>query len=280
MIRINVVSELYFEYAKECMEEFPECEFILGDHDFEDSQILWGNVNTTALPLCRNLKWVHTNSAGVDAFIKDKDLFPKTAKLTTATGAYNLTISEYLLATHLSLYKNLHLYRDNQNEQIWKRAGDIKCISGSTVVILGMGDIGTAYAKLLKAMGAYVIGIRRSDTRKPDFVDEIYLGDKLESVLPRADMLAITLPGTEKTKNMITKKELSIMKDGAMIMNIGRGMIINTNDLCDALESGKISAVGLDVVDPEPLPKEHKLWGMKNVIITPHTSGEFASSYT
>lgn len=276
MTKINIANKHCFDFLEECKKEFPNCEFIIGEsRGFKDCEIIWGLPNASTLSEYKNLRWIQSIFAGVDNYVQNKDIIPNNLKLTTATGVYDLTISEYLLATHLSLYKNLHLYRDNQSECLWKGIGGIKSIKGSTVLVWGMGGIGTSYAKLVKNMGAYVIGVRRADNSKPDFVDEIYLADEVHKVLHKADMIAVTMPKTSKTDNLINKNMIDKMKDGAMIMNIGRGSIINTDDLCDALESGKLSGAGLDVVDPEPLPNDHKLWKMKNVIITPHTSGLF-----
>lgn len=275
MIKVGILNELYFEYVEEFRKEFEDCEFTLYEEtEFTDSEIIWGNLEVSQMNKYPNLRWVQSLFAGVDNYVDKKMEIPINVKITAANGVYDITIAEYLLGVHLSLYKNLNTYRDNQSENLWKISNqEVRFIKGSTVLVWGMGGIGTQYAKFVKSMGAYVIGVRRTDKNKPEFVDEIYLAHEVEEVLYKADMIVVTMPKTSKSENLIDKNKLTRMKDGAMIMNIGRGKIINTEDLCDALESGKLSGAGLDVVEPEPLPKEHRLWKMKNVIITPHASG-------
>ena len=120
-----------------------------------------------------------------------------------------------------------------------------------------------------------MIGVRRTGTDKPDFVDELIHTDKLDEYLPQADCVAITLPGTTATKGMFDAERMAKMKDGAILLNVGRGMIVDTDVLCAALENGKLAGAGVDVTDPEPLPADHPLWKMENAVITPHISGGY-----
>jgi phosphoglycerate dehydrogenase-like enzyme len=125
----------------------------------------------------------------------------------------------------------------------------------------------------MKALGAYVIGVRRTMQPKPECVDELYLSDKLDELLPRADIVAMVLPGVASTAGIIGREQLALMKDGAVIVNGGRGSAIDTEALCDALESGHLGGAGLDVTLPEPLPTGHRLWKIENAVITPHIAG-------
>lgn len=120
-----------------------------------------------------------------------------------------------------------------------------------------------------------MIGVRRTGTDKPGFVDELIHTDKLDEYLPQADCVAITLPGTTATKGMFDAERMAKMKDGAILLNVGRGMIVDTDALCAALENGKLAGAGVDVTDPEPLPADHPLWKMENAVITPHISGGY-----
>ena len=135
--------------------------------------------------------------------------------------------------------------------------------------------IAQARETIAKALGAKVIGVRRTGTDKPDFVDELIHTDKLDEYLPQADCVAITLPGTTATKGMFDAERMAKMKDGAILLNVGRGMIVDTDALCAALKSGKLAGAGVDVTDPEPLPADHPLWKMENAVITPHISGGY-----
>ena len=178
-----------------------------------------------------------------------------------------------MLGMLLELFKKLHLYRDAQHLHQWKSLGRVRSIEGSTVLVLGMGDIGGEFARKVKALGATVIGVRRTDTRKPDYVDELYLTEELDRLLPRADVVAVALPGNGETAGMLNRKRIESIKEGAVLLNVGRGVIVDTEALCDALESGHLGGAGLDVTDPEPLPENHRLWNFHNAVITPHISG-------
>jgi len=240
--------------------------------DADWANISLGNINAKYLHGNANLKWVQTSSAGVEPYI-EKGVLAEGTKLTNATGAYGLAISEHMLGMLLEIQKKLSLYRDQQKEHKWGSLGKVTSVYGSTVLVLGLGDIGGEFAKRCKALGAYVIGMRRKDTSKPEYADEICLTEDLDKVLPRADVVAITLPGTKETANMIDKKRIESMKDEAIILNVGRGSIIDTEAMCDALISGKLMGAGLDVTMPEPLPEGHRLWDIPTAVITPHISG-------
>ncbi|WP_346912389.1 D-2-hydroxyacid dehydrogenase [Clostridium sp.] len=240
----------------------------------EDAHIIIGNPPLDMVKGCKNLKWVQLDSAGADLYVKE-GVLPKGVKLTNATGAYGLAISEHMIGTLLSIYKKLYLYRDNQNTNLWKNEGEVKSIYGCTALIIGLGDIGGEFAKRIKALGGYTIGIRRSDTSKPEYLDELYLMDKIDELLPRADVVALSLPGTKETYKLFSKERIDEMKKDSVLLNVGRGTAIDTEALCDALESGKLLGAALDVTDPEPLPKDHRIWGIKNAIITPHISGNY-----
>lgn len=240
--------------------------------ELDESDILIGNPPASFLHGSPRLKWLQCNSAGTEPFLQPGVLYPDTL-LTNATGAYGLAISEHMLGMLLELFKKLHLYRDAQHLHQWKSLGRVRSIEGSIVLVLGMGDIGGEFARKVKALGATVIGVRRTDTRKPDYVDELYLTEELDRMLPRADVVAVALPGNGETAGMLNRKRIESMKEGAVLLNVGRGVIVDTEALCDALESGHLGGAGLDVTDPEPLPENHRLWNLPNAVITPHISG-------
>jgi phosphoglycerate dehydrogenase-like enzyme len=185
-----------------------------------------------------------------------------------------------MLGVLLEMYKNLHFYRDNQSASKWQYVGQVKAIFHSTALVVGLGDIGGEFAKRLKALGAYTIGIRRKDTDKPEYLDELHLMEDLETLLPKADIVALSLPSTPLTNQIINRKTLSLMKKDAVLINVGRGTAIDTEALCDALENGQLLGAAMDVTDPEPLPSDHRLWKIKNVVITPHVSGGYSLEET
>lgn len=258
----------------------PEYRFVYRSPDtvtqeeIDQTQILIGNPPVELLHGAENLEWLQCNSAGTDPYLAPGVLAPNTL-LTNATGAYGLAISEHMLGMLLEIFKRLHTYRDAQHRQEWKSQGKVRSIYGSAVLVLGMGDIGGEFAKRVKALGAYVIGVRRTDTRCPDYADEVHLTADLDELLPRADVVAIAMPGTRETAHLMDRHRIGLMKEGAVLLNVGRGAIVDTEALCDALESGQLLGAGLDVTDPEPLPQGHRLWEIPSAVVTPHISGFF-----
>ena len=246
----------------------------LTQEDVDWADVILGNVPETMLSGSPHLQWLQTNSAGVEGYIKPGVLAENTL-LTNATGAYGLAISEHMLGMLLEVLKKLELYRDAQKEGAWKSLGAVKAVYGSTVLVLGMGDIGGEFGMRCKALGAKVIGVRRSPRQKPDYADEVHLLEDLDQLLPQADVVAVTLPGTEATRGLMNRERIARMKEGAVLLNVGRGYIVDTDALCDALESGHLSGAGVDVTDPEPLPPDHPLWKIPTAVVTPHISGHY-----
>ena len=240
--------------------------------DVDWAQVILGNVPAAMLHGSPGLEWLQTNSAGVEAYIQPGVLAGDTL-LTNATGAYGLAIAEHMLGMLLELFKKLELYRDAQKSGAWQSQGAVKAVYGSTVLVLGMGDIGGEFAARCKALGAKVIGVRRSPRPCPEYADEVHLLEDLDSLLPQADVVAITLPGTDATRGLMSRERLAKMKEGAVLLNVGRGFIVDTEALCDALERGHLSGAGVDVTDPEPLPPTHRLWNIPTAVVTPHISG-------
>ena len=240
--------------------------------DVDWAQVILGNVPAVMLHGSPALEWLQTNSAGVEPYIQPGVLAGDTL-LTNATGAYGLAIAEHMLGMLLELFKKLELYRDAQKSGAWQSQGAVKAVYGSTVLVLGMGDIGGEFAARCKALGAKVIGVRRSPRPCPEYADEVHLLEDLDSLLPQADVVAITLPGTDATRGLMSRERLAKMKEGAVLLNVGRGFIVDTEALCDALERGHLSGAGVDVTDPEPLPPTHRLWNIPTAVVTPHISG-------
>lgn len=256
----------------------PEFEFrfnALDDVHAEDvlwADIVLGNAPVSMISQNKHIEWFQSNSAGPDAYLKP-GVLPENCMVTNATGAYGLAIAEHMLGMLLELFKKLELYRDAQKSGAWQSQGAVKAVYGSTVLVLGMGDIGGEFAARCKALGAKVIGVRRSPRPCPEYADEVHLLEDLDSLLPQADVVAITLPGTDATRGLMSRERLAKMKEGAVLLNVGRGFIVDTEALCDALERGHLSGAGVDVTDPEPLPPIHRLWNIPTAVVTPHISG-------
>lgn len=247
--------------------------------EVQGANIIIGNPKVEMVKGSTNLKWLQLNSAGADKYIKE-GILSEEVVLTNATGAYGQAVSEHMLAMLMELLKKLHIYRDNQNKKLWQSAGGVRTIRGSKVLIVGLGDIGCNFGEMIKALGGYTIGVKRRPSEKPAFIDELYLNHKLDELLPEADIVALCLPATKDTDKLFDKERIAKMKKGGILLNVGRGTSVDTHALCDAVESGALYGAGLDVVDPEPLPKDHRIWDLENVVITPHISGWYNLSET
>lgn len=245
---------------------------ILTPETMENVSIIIGNPRRRLLPQAKKLEWLQLGSAGADLYVKPGMLQERTV-LTNATGSFGLAMSEYMIAVVLNLFLNLPRYRVNQENRVWRNEGPVRSIYGSTALSVGLGDIGREFAARFHALGGHVVGVRRSDRNKPDFVDELLLIDELDKALPRADVVALSLPETPETIGLFSKERLALMKPGAVLLNVGRGTAVDTDALCDALNSGRLGGAAVDVTDPEPLPPGHPLWSAKNILITPHISG-------
>ncbi|XOQ43933.1 MAG: Glycerate dehydrogenase [Clostridium sp.] len=236
------------------------------------ANIIIGMPPRSLLKYAVNLQWLQLLSAGADRYVQP-GILPEGTILTNATGAYGKSMSEYMLCSVLSLLLDFPHYRDNQRKHIWKSSGKSRHILGTTALVVGLGDIGSEFAKRFKALGGKVIGIKRTPGEKPDYLDELYTSDHLDELLPRADIVTLSLPSTHETQHLFDKTKISLMKPDAILVNVGRGTAVDTDALSDALYAGKIYGAALDVTDPEPLPAEHPIWDAPNTIITPHISG-------
>jgi phosphoglycerate dehydrogenase-like enzyme len=279
-MRILVVIPLNEDEKERLQSKMPEAEYVylpsaeITEELVKDSDIIIGNVPPQYIKGTKKLKWLQLNSAGSDGYC-EKGVIPEGAYLTNATGAYGLAISEHMLGMLLEIKKKLNLYYINQKKHIWKDEGNVTSIEGSTALVVGLGDIGGDFARKMKALGSYTIGVKRTIGEKPEYIDELYTMEALDTLLPRADIVALSLPGTKDTYHLFNKDKFKLMRKDAIILNVGRGSAICTEDLCDALENGMIRGAGLDVTDPEPLPADHRLWDVPGVVITPHISGFF-----
>ena len=237
----------------------------------EDFDIIIGNPRRSLAKNAKRLQWLQLFTAGADFYLGG--ILDDSVLLTNASGAYGVRQSEFMLAGLLSLYNKYHIYRDDQNARIWRNEGPRLSLSGKTALIIGYGDIGAAFAKRLKAFGTYVIGVRKSNLAKCEYADEIHLINELDALLPKADIVTMLVPSNRDTKHILDERAFTHFKPSAVFLNAGRGATVDTAALIMALNDGRLSGAVLDVFEEEPLSPDHELWGMKNVIITPHVAG-------
>ena len=237
-----------------------EADFILGEPKNED------------FAYCEKLEWMQSPSSGVNYYVGG-GCFPKTAKLSCMTGGYGNILAEHLLGMVLALCRRLPEYRDQQHSGTWKLLKYDKQLEDSTLLILGAGDIGTTVAKWMRPMVGKIVGVRRVRRDHPTCYDEMITFEELDAYLPEADIVVCALPHTPQTVHLLDEKRLSLMKKDAVLVNGGRGSLIDQEALCRLLDAGHFWGVGLEVTSPEPLPPNHPLWSYKKVLITPHAAG-------
>lgn len=235
----------------------------------------WRNALLDQAP---KLRFIQSISAGTDQF--DKSLLRKRGlRLASAQGANERAVAEHAMALMLALSRHIHLGRDAQRESRWRpMIGDPLAReqeqSGRTVVVIGFGRIGQRFGRLAKAFDCHVIGVKRQAGPISECADRVVSITDLAGVLPKADVVVLTCPLTPETEGLINAERLALMKPSAHLINVARGKVVDEHALVAALQAGSIAGAGLDVTVEEPLPAASPLWGMPNVIITPHSAGE------
>jgi phosphoglycerate dehydrogenase-like enzyme len=212
-------------------------------------------------------------SAGAEGFFVSKIKDMKDVILTCTKGIHGAPMSDQLIAFVFSWLRNMPALIRNQTAGLWHKpqVETLDESEGKTLGIVGLGSIGSVFAKKFKTLGFKVVSYKRTPGENL-YVDELYTGNELNRVLNQSDFVVLVTPLTPLTKHIISEKEFKAMKKSAVLINMGRGQLVNTEALVSALCSGQIAGACLDVVDPEPLPEDHPLWYMPNVIITPHCS--------
>ncbi len=217
-----------------------------------------------------NLRFIQLTSAGLDRVPVEK-ICEKGIVLKNARGVYSVPMAEFAVSGVLALYKNINSFYENQKNHSWIKDRNVREMSGDTVLIVGCGSVGTECAKRFKAFGMNVLG---ADIVNPqnDVYDEYYSMGDVNSALSKSDVVVLTLPLTEDTKNLFNDERFSCVKDGAILVNIARGAVVDEESLVKNLKNGKLGGAVLDVFCAEPLNEKSELWDMKNVMITPHNS--------
>lgn len=232
-------------------------------------------LSSAFLDAAPNLRWAQSGSAGVDRYITIPELMSRDEIiLTNMKGMYGPVIAEHVFAMMLSHTRNLPSYLDAGRRRDWDRgpAGTMSALQGGTMLIVGLGGIGSEIAMRADAFNMRVLATARTERPAPPYVDVLGTGPDLVELLPQADVVVLAVPLTDETRGMIDRETIALMKDGAWLVNIARGAVVDTDALVEALDTGKIGAAFLDVTDPEPLPEGHSLWNRENVLITPHVA--------
>ncbi len=277
-MKVLNIAPLREEELKIIEDHCPEFDFInmksqnVTQEIIDNVDIVVGNPNIN-LNL-KHLKAILLCSAGSDQYIEN-DILDSHTILTNASGTYGKAIAEHIIGMMLMINKNFMGYMKNQNNHQWQMIHGGKEIYHSTVLIVGLGDLGYETAKRLKAFDCHIIGVKRRPCEPLKYIDEIVTTNHLNEVLPKADFVLLTLPQNQSTYHMMNEERLRLMKKDSVLINVGRGSAIDTIALKKVLDEGYFYGVGLDVVEEEPLDKNDSLWDYDRVFMTPHISGGF-----
>lgn len=220
------------------------------------------------------VRWVQMTWAGSDLYTQGSVLFPAGTRLTNVAGAaFGHIISQYVVGQVLSIAQNLPLYVHQQERELWAGAGPVTSIEGARVLIFGAGDIGSTTGKRLAGFGCHCVGVCRSVSSARPHFERLVTLDEAEAELPLADVVVNCLPNTPETAHWLDGRRLRLMRDGAILVNVGRGNFVDCDTLACVLAEGHLRGAALDVCDPEPLPEGHLLWSEPRCVITPHVAG-------
>ncbi len=241
-----------------------------------DSDAYFGWCIPSIIEAAANLRYLHLYSAGIDRCAAIPGIRDRGMITSNSAKAASETIADHSIAMMFTLTRNLHMHHTAQLRGEWdgisENAPETVAIGGKTMLVLGLGGIGTQVARRAHGLGMRVIGTRNSSRDGPDFVDHVGLSDEMLSLAAQADVVVNALPLTNRTKYIVNGEFFDAMRNGSYYVSVGRGATTDTDALIAALKSGKLSGAGLDVTDPEPLPRKHELWRIPNVLITPHSS--------
>ena len=228
------------------------------------------------------LKWYCSASAGVDKYCRDEGLFANPGCLLTNSNAYGVTIAEHTVMVTLMLLRQMPAYMEGARQHQWLPPQPVRSIYGSRVTVLGTGNLGGTIARRMRGMGAgKLVGLSRSGKARQESVfDEVRPIRGLNTVLPKTEILILALPGTPETEGILSRERIALLPENALVINVGRGNAVDQSALADALNGGHIAGAALDVTVPEPLPENDPLWSAKNLILTPHVSGNLTLGYT
>ena len=273
-------DELTRWFAARLSDSMPEYDVVSPVDDDEaareivDADGAFGWVSPELLPSARRLRWLQNPDAGPFFGYYYQELVRHPCVISNPRGIYFDHISHHVMMFVLALSRGLPWYVDAQREVRWDkdaRMSEYVNLGDATALINGVGGIGAEAARLCGAFGMRVIGLEPRVER--DVGDaEIYAPDEIDRWLPEADFVISTVPHTPETEGMFNAERFSLMKPTSYFINVGRGMVCKIDDLADAIESGGIAGCGLDVYEIEPLPAEHKLWRLPNVLMTPHVA--------
>jgi phosphoglycerate dehydrogenase-like enzyme len=270
-LRLGILGTMPDAYTRDLGRRFPDVE-LASAHDADyDVLVVWELDADAAVKLIEErprLAWVHLRWAGVPAQVVHA-LGDRSTLLTNGSGAHGMAIGEYVVGVVLVHYKRFHEMRAAQQRSAWLAGFRIRELRGQTVGIIGLGDLGGSTARVLRPFGVRLRGLRRSAAPSAD-VDEVFTHGRLAEFLAGLDVLVVAAPLTDETRGLIGAAELARLTPGALLVNVGRAVIVDQAAMVDALASGQLGGAALDVFPTEPLAADSPLWQTPNVFISPH----------
>lgn len=270
-------------WGQRLAERVPEARVVIAEdaetaaREIVDAEGAFGWLNPGLLAAAKKLRWLQAPQAAPAAGYYFPELIEHPLSVTNFREIFNDHISAHILAFVLAFARGLHVFIPQQLRREWKKsgqeAGDVVHLPESTALIVGVGGIGAEAARLLAAFGVTVLATDARRTSAPEGVAELHKPEALDELLPRADFVILTVPHTPATEGFFNTARFARMKKSAFFINIGRGMTTKLDDLVAALNAGTIAGAALDVYEIEPLPADHPLWTMPNVLLTPHMAG-------
>ena len=242
------------------------------EEQLAQATILLGWVRAADLKKAGKLKWFQTMWAGTDEY-EGPGTLPEGVILTSSSGSNSRSVAEHMLASVLALCRRLPEYRDSQREHRWQDEGKMRTLLDSTVLVLGAGHVGAAFGAMCRGLGSHTIGVKRHVSGPVEGFDQVCPLEELDSLLPRADVVALTLPHTPQTVGLMDARRIDLMKEDAILISAGRGSVLDQEALARAMQGGRLWGAALDVTVPEPLPADSPLWDIPNLLLTPHVAG-------
>ena len=270
------------EWAKRLAAAQPNVSVIVAEHEGESAAAIaqvdaaFGTVSPSLLRAASKLRWIQAPQAAPPAGWYFPELIAHRAVVTNFREIFNDHIGAHIMAFVLAFARGLHQYLPQQLRREWRPAPHdtgVIHLPEATALIVGVGGIGTETARLAAAFGMQVLGVDSRRREAPAGVVQLHPEEALDSLLPRADFVILTVPHTPSTEGFMNRARFKLMKRSAFFINIGRGMTTRLDDLVAALSAGEIAGAALDVFEQEPLPADHPLWITPGVLITPHTAG-------
>jgi phosphoglycerate dehydrogenase-like enzyme len=276
-------SETTRDWGRRLAETVPEARVVIAEdaataaREIVDAEAAFGWLGADLLGKAQKLRWLQAPQAAPAAGYYYPELIAHPLAVTNFREIFNDHISAHILAFVLAFARGLHVFIPQQLRREWKKgateSGDVLHLPEATALIVGVGGIGAETARLLAAFGVTVLATDARRTTAPEGVAELHRPEDLDSLLPRADFVILTVPHTPATEGFFNRARFQKMKQTAFFINIGRGMTTKLDDLVAALNAGEIAGAALDVYEQEPLPADHPLWTMPNVLLTPHMAG-------